>query len=153
MDVLNENAARLTPQPVKLFISHPWRFTRSRLAAIFREDSAWAEFSSGFAMAMFGLFLFLGKGPEDYQSLDLMTDVFPGHWIAAISLAGGIWQVIGLFFRIRFVRASSAMGVVLWLGALSFLVWPIFPFSPFVAATAAWTFPNLLLVAKHARDW
>ncbi|MBR0649496.1 hypothetical protein GXW78_07485 [Roseomonas terrae] len=135
------------------FLRHPLAFTLHRLAAIFREDSAWAEFSSAVGMLAFGSCLLLGRGAEDYRSFDLMTEILPGHGVAVFTVAGGLVQLFGLFFRIRFLRAIAAMGVVMWLGSLSFLVWPIFPWSPFLAATAAWTFPNLLVVAKHARDW
>ncbi len=145
-------AGRFRPS-LQGFLENPLAFTRHRVAVIFREDSAWAEFSSGVAVLVFGLFLLLGKGPEEYLSLELATDLFPGHTIAFVTFAGGLAQILGLFFNLRFVRASAAMGVVLWLGSLSFLVWPIFPFSPFLGATVAWCFPNLLVVARHARDW
>ncbi|MFC0407608.1 hypothetical protein, partial [Roseomonas elaeocarpi] len=109
---------------------------------------------SAVAVLLYCFFILMGgKTPEEIRSLDLLTDLLPGWWWLAVSAAGGIVQLVGLILNIRFLRAASAFGQLLWIGFIVRMVFPIYPWAPLLGLACGWAVPNFFVVARHARDW
>ena len=126
-----------------------------RLFSLFRDPPSWAEFGSAVGVAAYGVSFFVsGKGPEAWPSLDLLTDALPNWWWAAASISGALAQFAGLYFGNRPVRFAAAALMLLWVPFMGCFVWPVFPYSPLlVGFSVQLATMNLLVVARHVRDW
>ncbi|WP_043834587.1 hypothetical protein [Muricoccus aerilatus] len=126
-----------------------------RLFSLFRDPPSYAEFGSAVGVAAYGASFFVGgKGPEAWSSLELLTDALPDWWWAAATIAGALAQFIGLYLGNRFIRFAAAGLMLLWVAFMGCFVWPIYPYSPLlVGFSVQLAMMNLLVVARHVRDW
>lgn len=136
-------------------LRRPLSFVGHRLMTLFRDPPTWAEFISALGVMAYGLsFIGNGKSPEDWHSLTLVTSLLPEWWWAAITICGALVQFAGLFLGNRFLRASAAFGMLIWVVFMARLVWPVYPWSPLLMLALATIGPaNFLVVARHSRDW
>lgn len=132
-----------------------FRFLGWRLSDIFRDEPSWAEFFSAVALGAYTLSMPLGgKGPEEWESLNLLTDILPGWWWVGFVGGGAAVQMLGLILNIRFIRACAAFGALNLVALIGVMVWPLFPYSPLlVGFVTAVGLPNFFVIARHARDW
>lgn len=132
-----------------------------RFVELFLDPPSLAEFGAAVAVASYGASFFLPGAPEveDWRSLGgiselllkagLSPDLWPG---LTLLMAAG--QITALLLGWRFGRAAAAVGMILWAVLMCRLVWPIYPYSPLLMMTTAHVvLVNVVLVARHARDW
>lgn len=144
----------MVPLPLPL-LHRPFSAFGWRLFSLFRDPPSWAEFGSAVGVAAYGASFFIGgESPEAWASLDLLTDALPDWWWAAATIAGAVVQFAGLYLGIRTLRFAAAGLMLGWVAVLVCFVWPIFPFSPLlVGLSTQLATMNLLVVARHVRDW
>ena len=125
---------------------------------IFHDSPAWAEFTSacsGFlycALAV-GSVVVLGKPPESWPSMDLVTDLIDGRVWITFAFTVSVFQLLALFSMRRVLRSIGAFTMLIWQLMVILMAWPVVPWAPILAFPIALCFPNFFAIARHARDW
>jgi len=138
---------------MKTIVFNPFRFLGHRLRDIFLDSSSWAEFTVGFAVLMFSMWLILIIPVAEVNSLAAMTGL-PSVCYPVISALMASAQLSALVSSRSRLRAGMGFLMLLWFFLLIGMIDDRYPGSPYIPLIfGLGCVPNLFIVARNGRDW